>query len=113
MFGKLALLSLLGLALAAPVSETEQGLEKRITHTGQATYFYVGLGACGNWNVDSDPIVALNSAQYQANNGGNCGQWLAITNTQNGKTVNAYVADECPSCGDGSLDMVSFLVTLL
>ena len=48
---------------------------------------------------------ALNSAQYEANGGANCGQWMSITNTQNGKTVEAYVADECPTCAYGSLDM--------
>ncbi|KAL7420484.1 hypothetical protein Q5752_004434 [Cryptotrichosporon argae] len=99
MFTKLLLaLPMLALAAAAPV-------EKRITHTGQATYFEVGLGACGSYNVDTDMIVALNSAQYEANDGGNCGQYLEIENTSNGKTAYAYVADECPSCAYGSLDM--------
>lgn len=39
---------LAGLVAAAPVSEVQpSALEKRITHWGQATYFYDGLGACG------------------------------------------------------------------
>ena len=31
---------------------------------GRATFYATGLGACGEWNNDSDYIVALNSAQY-------------------------------------------------
>jgi expansin (peptidoglycan-binding protein) len=30
---------------------------------------------------------------------------MTITNTQNGNTAEAYVADLCPSCAEGSLDM--------
>lgn len=30
---------------------------------------------------------------------------MTITNTQNGKTAQAFVADECPTCDYGSLDM--------
>ncbi|WVR06668.1 hypothetical protein IAU60_003700 [Kwoniella sp. DSM 27419] len=89
--------------VAAPVADT---IEKRKTHTGQATYFEVGLGACGWTNVDSDYIVAVNSPQYGLNGyGGNCGQTLEITNTDNGKKITAYVADECPTCSWGSLDL--------
>lgn len=31
---------------------------------GRATFYATGLGACGEWNNDSDYIVALNSEQY-------------------------------------------------
>ncbi|OCF37339.1 hypothetical protein I317_06959 [Kwoniella heveanensis CBS 569] len=105
MFAKiLTALFVASAVVAAPV-ETEN-LDKRITHDGQATYFNVGLGACGWTNVDSDYIVAVNSEQYGLNGyGGNCGQWLTITNTDNGKSVKAYVADECPTCSWGSLDL--------
>ncbi|KAK8858920.1 hypothetical protein IAR55_003151 [Kwoniella newhampshirensis] len=96
--------------IAAPAEE----LEKRKTHTGQATYFEVGLGACGWNNVDSDYIVAVNSAQYGLNGyGGNCGQSLIITNTDNGKSVTASVADECPTCSWGSLDLSPSLFAAL
>ncbi|WVQ84225.1 hypothetical protein IAT38_006376 [Cryptococcus sp. DSM 104549] len=91
--------------LAAPLDG--QVLDKRITHTGRATFYTVdgSTGACGWDNTDSDYVVALNRPQYKANSGTNCGQWVVITNTQNGRTANAYVADECPECKDGSLDM--------
>ncbi|WVQ96621.1 hypothetical protein IAU59_003726 [Kwoniella sp. CBS 9459] len=105
MFAKiLTALFVASAVVAAPV-ETEN-LEKRITHSGQATYFNVGLGACGWNNEDSDYIVAVNSAQYGLNGyGGNCGQYLTITNTDNGKSIKAQVADECPTCSWGSLDL--------
>ena len=45
MFGKLlSVLTLVSLVAATPV---DLGLDKRSSHKGQATYFEVGLGACG------------------------------------------------------------------
>lgn len=67
---------------------------------GQATYYAVGLGACGSYNVPSDYIVALNSAQYGS--GEYCGKALVIS--FGGKTATAVVMDECPGCSWGSLD---------
>jgi expansin (peptidoglycan-binding protein) len=101
------------LAVAGFVNAAPAPLEKRITHTGKATYFAVGLGACGWTNTDSDFIVALNQAQYEANNGANCGQGLKITNPATGKTAIAAVADMCPGCSDGSLDMSPSLFSYL
>jgi expansin (peptidoglycan-binding protein) len=57
-------------------------------------------GACGNFNPDSAHIAALQTAMY-GNLGAvssHCGQQIKITNTQNGKTVIATVADACPTC---------------
>ncbi|ORY24586.1 RlpA-like double-psi beta-barrel-protein domain-containing protein-containing protein [Naematelia encephala] len=89
-------------ALASPVPATEVKVEKR-SSSGLATYFEVGLGACGWTNANEDLIVAINSDQYD--NGDHCGKWLTIKNKANGKTVEAYAADECPSCDWGSLDL--------
>jgi expansin (peptidoglycan-binding protein) len=36
---------------------------------------------------------------------GFCGRHVRITNPQTGRTVTAQVADLCPGCGAGSLDM--------
>ncbi|PIL22851.1 hypothetical protein GSI_15546 [Ganoderma sinense ZZ0214-1] len=90
--------ALLASVLAAPIE-----LEKRVTHTGRGTWFDVGLGACGDYNVNSDKIVAISSQVYGS--GGNCNQWMHITNTANGKNAWGMVRDECPSCGAGDLDM--------
>jgi hypothetical protein len=47
-----ALFALSTLAIAAPAPASEQ--VKRQSNSGQATYFEVGLGACGWTNTDSD-----------------------------------------------------------
>ncbi|KAH9933233.1 RlpA-like double-psi beta-barrel-protein domain-containing protein-containing protein [Epithele typhae] len=94
----LFLFALVCTVLAAPAS-----LEKRITHTGRGTWFDVGLGACGKTNVNSDKIVAISSEIYGS--GGNCEQYIQITNTKNGKVAYGKVRDECPGCGKYDLDM--------
>jgi expansin (peptidoglycan-binding protein) len=43
----------------------------------------------------------------------NCGQSMTITNIANGRAVEAYVADECPTCSYGSLDMSPALFSAL
>lgn len=69
---------------------------------GQATYFfqYGNPGACGNYNADSTPLVALDWRLYGASwpPSQYCGRSLTIKNLDNGKTVKAIVADMCPSC---------------
>ncbi|GAA5907833.1 RlpA-like double-psi beta-barrel domain-containing protein [Sporobolomyces salmoneus] len=74
------------------------------SYSGQATFYSQGgnAGSCGQVNGDYSAIVALNAVQM---NGSQCGQWVTIKNTQNGKTVSAKVADTCPGCSYGSLDL--------
>ncbi|SCV73832.1 BQ2448_6262 [Microbotryum intermedium] len=70
-------------------------------HTGQATFFYQdSAGACGNWNADSVPLVALKASLYGDTGKVSkyCGRYVHITNTANGKSVVAIVADACPGC---------------
>jgi len=79
-------------------------LAKRQTYGGRATYYAVGLGACGWSNSPGDYIVALNTAQYGGGYPGpNCGR--SITISANGVQVVAQIADQCPSCGYGDLDL--------
>ncbi|OSX56966.1 hypothetical protein POSPLADRAFT_1157994, partial [Postia placenta MAD-698-R-SB12] len=42
------------------------------------TWYNVGLGACGHPDVTSSPIVAISHDIY--GNGGDCNQWMQITN---------------------------------
>ncbi|BGP44424.1 hypothetical protein JCM10450v2_000237 [Rhodotorula kratochvilovae] len=74
------------------------------SYSGQATYYFQGgaAGSCGNYASDSDYVVAVNAPQM---NSGWCGRSVKITNTANGKTISAKVADTCPGCGHGSLDL--------
>jgi rare lipoprotein A (peptidoglycan hydrolase) len=37
--------------------------------------------------------------------GAHCGRTVSITNTDNGRSITARVADTCPGCGYGSLDL--------
>ncbi|KAG6920167.1 hypothetical protein DXG01_004935 [Tephrocybe rancida] len=83
--------------LAAPTSD----LEKR-DYSGRATYFYVGLGSCGQTNIDSDYIVALNPTTYAG--GAHCGKKIQITDNSGNHAV-ATVRDTCPGCSSGDLDM--------
>ena len=75
MFKLASLVTLLpALALATPVSFGQVG--KRDTYTGQATYYEVGLGACGQTNSDAEAVLALDPATWS--NGGHCGQKYVI-----------------------------------
>ncbi|KAJ8077831.1 hypothetical protein PM082_002271 [Marasmius tenuissimus] len=71
---------------------------------GRFTYYQTGLGACGAYNNPSDYIVALNSAQYGGGYPGpNCNK--SITISYDGKTHDATIVDECPTCDHGDLDL--------
>jgi len=89
-------------ALASPVPNTT-ALEKRITHVGRGTWYEPGLGACGFTDSASDPVLAIGQGRY--GDGGNCNQWVAITNTANGATAFGLTRDECESCSTEDLDM--------
>jgi len=96
------------LALSAPV---EMNVQKRTP--GRATYYAVGQGACGSWNVPSDFIVALNAAQFETGGypSSQCGRGITIN--YNGMSAHATVMDECPAvgCSYGDLDMSEGLFT--
>ncbi|WVW80146.1 hypothetical protein I302_102121 [Kwoniella bestiolae CBS 10118] len=78
---------------------------------GFATFFYQGgnAGACGTVHSDSDKVIAIDSNGYWSDfsqPSQYCGKYITITNTNNGKTVTAMVADVCPTCvSDNSLDL--------
>ncbi|KAF8171978.1 expansin family protein [Mycena galopus ATCC 62051] len=95
------------LAASLPSNATVAELDKRITHVGRGTWYdpSAGEGNCGYWDSDSSPVVAIGIARYDANNGGNCNQWIEITNTANGKTAYGKTRDSCESCGTSDLDM--------
>ncbi|KAN0127316.1 expansin family protein [Lactarius tabidus] len=90
-------------ALAAPVPEEFQELEKRTTHTGRGTWYYTGLGACGWTNTNSQLVVAMPQSLYNANGGSNCGQMVHIS--YGGNSIEAEMVDSCPGCGGNDLDM--------
>lgn len=78
-------------------------LQKRFDNT-RWTFYDVGMGACGQFNVQSDFIVALNTAQFgDGYPGPNC--FKQIIMTYNGQTTTATIMDECPGCPYGGLDL--------
>ncbi|EAU88104.2 hypothetical protein CC1G_11527 [Coprinopsis cinerea okayama7 len=78
-------------------------LYKRFTNS-KWSFYDVGLGACGEWNVESDFIVALNAEQFGSGYPGpHCGK--TITLRYNGKTAQAKIMDRCPGCPYGGLDL--------
>jgi len=103
---------LLFAALSAPLlAFAAPALQKRTP--GRATYYAVGLGACGQYNVPSDFIVALNQPQFETGGYPSTQCFRGITINYNGKSAHATVMDECPSggCSYGDLDMSEGLFT--
>ncbi|TRM62543.1 Non-catalytic module family EXPN protein [Schizophyllum amplum] len=99
MFAKLAVafLPLSAAVVAAPTGS----LQARTV--GRATYYEPagGYGACGNILQNTDMIVALSADTYLA--GSACGKQLTATHA--GKSVTVTVADLCPGCAAGGLDL--------
>ncbi|KIP05311.1 hypothetical protein PHLGIDRAFT_19754 [Phlebiopsis gigantea 11061_1 CR5-6] len=80
------------------------GVDVTVFTPAQFTFYDVGLGACGQRNVASDFVVALNIAQYGPKvSSPDC--FKSITLSWGGKTTIATIVDECPSCPDLGLDL--------
>ncbi|KAJ1309764.1 hypothetical protein OPQ81_006530 [Rhizoctonia solani] len=90
---------------AAPEPTQGSGGSEEITG-GFATFFSQGgsAGACGDYHADTDKVVALDYRRYGPldQKSSDCGRMVLITNTKNGKTVTAKVADACPTCQNGN-----------
>ncbi|KAI0749223.1 RlpA-like double-psi beta-barrel-protein domain-containing protein-containing protein [Daedaleopsis nitida] len=94
-------LASLALFVAAGISAPASDIGQAFTG-GHATYFYQNdfAGACGVVNPDSASIAALSIERYGSLSTAspNCGRTIKVTNTANGHTVEAVVADGCPTC---------------
>ncbi|KAG6358953.1 hypothetical protein INS49_012473 [Diaporthe citri] len=71
------------------------------SYSGDMTYFYPGLGACGQTNNNNDAVAAVSPAVYAS--GGACGKTATIH--YNGKSTTVKVVDLCPGCSTGSIDV--------
>ncbi|KAI8067665.1 uncharacterized protein B0P05DRAFT_552468 [Gilbertella persicaria] len=84
-----------------------KGDKKIKTFTGLGTHYDVGSGSCGEFDTNSDLVVAVNKAQMQngpnPNKNPHCYQMVSIRGDMG--NVVAKVTDTCPACGEGSLDM--------
>ncbi|KIM91727.1 hypothetical protein PILCRDRAFT_138065 [Piloderma croceum F 1598] len=94
----MCLCAILAIAFASPLPSNTTVDQSTGSYSGIATYFDVGLGACGHTDTNADHIVALGLKHYR----GNCNKMIHITNTKNGKTATAKVRDLCESCGLGA-----------
>eukprot|EP00026_Physarum_polycephalum_P021055 Phypoly_transcript_24056.p1 GENE.Phypoly_transcript_24056~~Phypoly_transcript_24056.p1 ORF type:complete len:164 (+),score=13.28 Phypoly_transcript_24056:22-492(+) len=71
------------------------------SNSGDATYYDVGLGACGQTNNNGQLVAALNQPQWAG--GANCGRSVTVYGPNGQVTVT--IVDLCPGCGQGSLDL--------
>lgn len=84
-------------------------LEKRGGSGAPGTYYNIRMGevACGGYYQPNDFIVAMNSPDFAG--GSACGKTITIN--YHGKSVQAIVRDECPTCGPHGIDMTEGLFT--
>ncbi|KDN36823.1 hypothetical protein RSAG8_10605, partial [Rhizoctonia solani AG-8 WAC10335] len=68
---------------------TQRDLQVRQAYTGDATFFYPGLGACEGTNTQWEDVVALNAPQW--NNKGYC--WRTVIIQAYGKKIPAAIVD--------------------
>ncbi|KAK1976198.1 RlpA-like double-psi beta-barrel-protein domain-containing protein-containing protein [Colletotrichum cereale] len=80
-------------------------------HTGDLTYYAVGLGACGQTNGDGDMIVSVSHYLWDdVQSGGNpnnnplCGKKIRVRRDGEG-SVDVTVVDRCTGCEPTDLDL--------
>lgn len=79
------------------------------TFSGDATFYEVGLGACGKVNNDNQFIVALNHDMFDPSPGNNpnknknCGRKMKVSYKK--KSVTVTVVDRCGGCKKGDVDL--------
>ena len=104
--------TLAGTATATPITAggSNLGPARAALSSGRFTYYAPGLGACGVTNTEAELVVALSYVDFDPytpagnpNNNSLCGKKLRAS--YNGKSVDVTVADRCPSCASGSLDL--------
>ncbi|KAL0933645.1 uncharacterized protein CTRU02_210444 [Colletotrichum truncatum] len=114
----LAILILFVLPLALGLGLSKRGGKQDLplpnnkdTHTGDLTYYDVGLGACGKTNSNDDFIVSVSHYLWDdVQEGGNpntnllCGKKIRIRREGEG-SVDVTVVDRCTGCKPTDLDM--------
>lgn len=116
MFSRAIFLAVAAVASVAAVPSPK--LESRnVFKGGKATWYSAGVtrGSCGWWSTNADHIVALNKPQYgdEDSVSEHCGRLIRIVNEKNDKVIHAVVADTCPECKFGSLDLSKGLFAAL
>ncbi|AFR97767.2 hypothetical protein C343_05916 [Cryptococcus neoformans C23] len=98
---------------SSSASDSSSTSSSQVYTGGYATFFSQGgvAGECGTVHSDDDYVIAIDSngwwQDYESNDSSPyCGKHITLTNTNNGKSVTAVVADVCPTCETAnSLDL--------
>ncbi|KAL4401326.1 hypothetical protein ACI68E_000963 [Malassezia pachydermatis] len=108
-FTRAAVLSVVALVAGVSAAPAAKVDSRNVFTGGKATWYSAGMseGNCGWWSTNADHIVALNVEQYGSTDdrSSHCGRLVRIVNNKNNKVLHAVVADSCPSCDFGSLDL--------
>ncbi|KJZ77124.1 hypothetical protein HIM_03445 [Hirsutella minnesotensis 3608] len=83
-------------AMAAPA---QSAIEAR--STGAVTYYYPGLGACGETNSEGDHIVAISAAIFDSQRP--CNRNIRVS--YEGRSVQVRVVDRCAGCAHNEIDL--------
>ncbi|KAM7198450.1 rare lipoprotein A-like double-psi beta-barrel domain containing protein [Naviculisporaceae sp. PSN 640] len=92
-----------------PTTENTNVLETRdnAPFNAKLTWYYPGLGACGETHGDNDLVVAVDKTVYgtypNPNDSPQCGRRLRLN--YSGRSIVLTVVDMCPSCPPGGLDL--------
>ncbi|KAH9930556.1 RlpA-like double-psi beta-barrel-protein domain-containing protein-containing protein [Amylocystis lapponica] len=93
-------------ALASAVA-----LGRAQTNTGEATYYYPGLGACGITNTQDQYVVAVSVDFYNdypgatSNPNDNPICQHSLTANYNGNSVTVAIVDQCEACAYYDIDL--------
>lgn len=78
------------------------------TVTGDATYYSLGLTACGRVYRDTDLVAAVAFSYFKnpnPNNDAMCGKRVLVTDPKTRKSVTVTVVDKCQGCKVGDIDL--------
>lgn len=114
----LAVLLLFVLPLALGLGLSKRGGKQNLplpnnkdVHTGDLTYYDVGLGACGKTNSDSDMIVSVSHYLFDdvqeggdPNSNSLCGKKIRVRRDDQA-SVDVTVVDRCTGCSPTDLDL--------
>ncbi|KAK5996717.1 hypothetical protein PT974_02057 [Cladobotryum mycophilum] len=89
-------------APAAAPAPAPQDVQATGSHWGSMSYFYPGLGACGQWSGNNDYIVAVGAGLFDRERP--CGRRLRVYGP-NGRSADVTVVDRCVGCGENDLDL--------
>ncbi|KAF9266024.1 barwin-like endoglucanase [Marasmius fiardii PR-910] len=86
---------------AFPAPADDAAAQVAATHTGDATYYTPGPGACGHNNKPTDLVAAAAAPIFDKDH--ICGKKAKVSHA--GKSVTVTIVDRCPGCGNSGIDL--------